>query len=528
MTVYFFRAEAANMTPTMYDTSDISTIRGAGFYLLDRIHSLSREIEFQSGLVTEGASAAVFKFNTDNPGAIREKMLTFLYNNFEKQDISGKQVKSRVLPEMTFIVEFIEHKNSFQETMAELQGKIRVSQMQNPTIRIFPETLTSSGKSKDGKTRTFDALNRVLPARETDTKKGEVSEFTKARRREGIYLRRKIYSELLEKHDIPETMLKFTDNLEELSKDPAQGNLNGKIAYIYIDGNKFGKLQGSLDEKALKEFDTALDTFKKEFLFRLIQYALENTNFLFNGNGNNSIRLETLLWGGDEIKLIVPAWLGWTVANLFFQTASDLDLKFENKDLTYAMGMVLTHHKNPIRNIDEVAGMLVSSAKAGLKSKDEQAAPQYKRVWGDKMHYIVLESLETLPQKDYQTFTKKQYKARSCDLALSPGDMNTILNFTIALKNAEFSRSRIHKIAKAWLKKTFNEEQSEYSLSLQRGLDLCNINKTQKDDLFTFISNVTGTTINESKIPSEIPEMGFRWLQIAELWDYIARKGEKN
>jgi hypothetical protein len=30
---FLFRAEAVNLMPTVYDTSDISTIRGGGFYL---------------------------------------------------------------------------------------------------------------------------------------------------------------------------------------------------------------------------------------------------------------------------------------------------------------------------------------------------------------------------------------------------------------------------------------------------------------------------------------------------------------
>ena len=520
MTVYFFRAEAVNMTPTVYDTSDISTIRGAGFYLLDRIKSLGQNSNYCEELVTEGASAAVFKIETDTPEETRKEMLLFLYSINKK---------GNTLPEMTFIVEFLECQNDFPTTMAALQGKIRVSQMQSPTIRIFPETLTSSGKSHEGRARTFDALNRVLPAHVTDNSKGELSKFTKNRRLQGIDLRKKIYSDLLKKYDIPANVLNFTEDLETLSKDPGQGNLNGKIAYIYIDGNKFGKLQRSLDERSLKEFDTALDNFKKEFLFRLIEYSRTNSISCFTDpKVNGLIRLETLLWGGDEIKLIVPAWLGWTVATLFFKTVVDLDLKFENKDLTYAMGMVLTHHKNPIRNIDNVAGILVDAIKEEFVTEPMQKAPQYHKQWGNRMHCIVLESLETIPQKNYQAFTKKQYQTPSKDLSFTPETMKSICNLTQAINAAKFSRSRIHKIAKGWLKEKDLEKASEYTLSLQRGLDFCNIDDDQKKDLFNRISDVTGTEINENKISNLIPQRGFRWLQVAELWDYLISKEGQN
>jgi hypothetical protein len=523
MTVYFFRAEAVNMAPTVYDTVDISTIRGAGFYLLDRIHSLSQTPEFYEHLVTEGASAAVFEFKTDSPEEIRKKMLTFLYSDHEQAEIGGKLIK-----EMTFLVEFLEYESTFEKTMTALQGKIRVAQMQNPTIRVFPEMLMASGKSKEGKSLTFDELNRVLPARIIDDTKGNLSRFTASRRGQGIELRKKIYGDLLKDFKIPKKALNFTDDLEQLSQDPQQGNLNSKIAYIYIDGNKFGKLQSSPSREDLKIFDSTLDNFKKNFLADLIQFALKTPGFRIFDKSNNLIRLETLLWGGDEIKLIVPAWLGWTVANLFFKTASDLSLRFQDKDLTFAMGMVLTHHKNPIQNLDDVAGSLVDAVKDGLKSGSPDDHPQYDRPRGDRMLYVVLESLETLPQKSFQRFAEKQYQTSPREMAFSPETIKALQDFVRILKTAGFSRSRIHEIATAWLKEKNQGKAIGYKTSLQRGLDLCQADEVLKTDLYRHISNITGTGINETGISSLIPERGFRWLQTAELWDYLVWEEEQN
>lgn len=520
MGIYFFRAEAVNMTPTIYDTSDISTIRGSGFYLLDRIRSLATNPQFKPGLVTEGASAAVFKFETDKPKDIRRQMLEFLYGDLRTEAFSGKQVDKPAIPEMTFLVVYIPETENFQETMARLIGKTRVFQMKSPTVRILPTTLSPSTDEITGKPMGFDELNRIHPAHVVDGTKGRISAFTKNRMDQGRKLRRQIYSDLLKDYNIQAECLNFTNDLEALSNDTAQGNLNGKIAYIYIDGNGFGKLTSTLDQTALQKFDHALDGFKKEFLFRIIKYADQIDGFRVTGETGSPIRFETLLWGGDEIKLVVPAWMGWTVASLFFQTASAWGLGFEDKDLTYAMGMVLTHHKNPIRNIDAVADKLIAAAKEGLTEK-------YQRANGDRMQCIVLESLETVPENDYRIFAKKHYRMDSDILVFTPEIMNAMKTFVMALKACAFPRSRIYKIAKAWLKEKTLEKATEYAFHLQRGLDLCEGPDDLKELLHKYIYDFTGTAINEQGISELVPENGFRWLQAAELWDYLTWEGRQ-
>jgi hypothetical protein len=139
-----------------------------------------------------------------------------------------------------------------------------------------------------------------------------------------------------------------------------------------------------------------------------------------------------------------------------------------------------------------------------------------------------LESLETLPQKSFQRFAEKQYQTSPREMAFSPETIKALQDFVRILKTAGFSRSRIHEIATAWLKEKNQGKAIGYKTSLQRGLDLCQADEVLKTDLYRHISNITGTGINETGISSLIPERGFRWLQTAELWDYLVWEEEQN
>ena len=499
---YLFRAEAVNLTPTVYDTSDISAIRGSGFYLLNRIHRLAENDNFREYLITEGASAAVFKINTDDPVSVRNNILEFLYG-----ELDGEQP----FKEMMFLVEYLkfDKKDNFREAMAGLMGKLRLSQMQSPTVRIFQNTL------KPGKGMTFDGLNRVLPAHTYDNiKEVNISDFTHKRKNQGKPLRKAIYKDLLRnKEDLHLNDYDFTDSLEELSVDPAQGNLSGKIAYIHIDGNKFGALQSGFSEVDFREYDLKLQGFKKEFLSGILKLVRENRSFL---SGKNKVRLETLLWGGDELKLVVPAWLGWKTAQLFFKLLWDdsknmkMKLKGTEYDLTYAMGLVLSHHKNPIRNISAIGEELVSSVKDSLSSDTV-----YKRAEGDRMYFMVLESLETLQGK-YSGFCREYYGTESSELMLSPKGVRE-MQVIAKLLNRAFPRSRVYRIAAAWRA----NDSGSYTKLLADGLSSYAGPKEDRVRLAEQIKSFTGTAFDGEKPETTRARAGYRWLQLAELWDYL-------
>ena len=503
---YLFRAEAVNLASTVYDTADISSIRGGGFYLLDRIRTLAET--YPDHLITEGASTAVFKFPAENPAVIRSQLLKDLYEGTD------------CIPDMMFMVEYVEHKKTddFAKDMARLMGKIRVAQMRSPNIRIFDDTL-EPGIGEDGKLLAFDELNRVLPAREKKDERG-LSSFTINRRDQGKVLRQKIYEHILkDESDILDKMT-FTNDLETLSKSKNQGNLNGKIAYIYVDGNKFGKLQKHFSEDELAKYDKIIKDFKRDFLGALLETANHSENFKTD---KNETRLETLLWGGDELKLIVPAWLGWKVAKTFFECAKNLEMPLTrngqpaNKHLTFAMGLVFAHHKNPIQNIGKIAEMLADSVKNEIAAFPGDAV--YDRNLGNRIHYVVLESYETLPST-YDRFAGDYYHSDPGDLLLSPKDMKGLQEFALVLSKG-FPKSKLFEIIRAWIADRENASGTAYADVLTHCLKLLDVPQPTKQMIIAKIMAVTGTKINDKDEAEGNAQKGYRWIQISELWDYL-------
>ena len=500
---YLFRVEAVNLANTVYDTSDISTIRGGGFYLLHRVNELAKIASYKSHVVTEGASMAVFKIETDDPEKTRKDIIQSLY---------GENIKP-FISEMMFLVEYLEYNGgNFPESMAQLLGKIRVSQMQAPSMRVFDHTLFGSKKG-------FDQFNRVLPACEDDdNKKKYMSIFTKRRRDTGVNLKRSIYARILEKSEA-EVNLDFTNELDELSNDPKKGNLHHKIAFIYVDGNKFGSLQRNFDETQLKSYDTNLKRFKKNLLENIFALKNKYPSFLTE---KNKLRLETLLWGGDEIKMIVPAWMGWTVAKVFFETAETLKIETEdgNKDLTFAMGLVFTHHKNPIQNLVKITHELAEVVKKNLNK-----SAVYNREGGNRLHYMVLESLETLPS-DYSSFAINHYKTSVQKLSLSPGDMNDLQQFATCLDDG-FPRNKIRSISQAWLTDITGRTKDQYPTAISKSLSMCEMEKDKKEELEKLIQAVTGFNTKQGLVAPSNIDKGYQWLQLAELYDYLVWKEDK-
>jgi hypothetical protein len=79
---------------------------------------------------------------------------------------------------------------------------------------------------------------------------------------------------------------------------------------------------------------------------------------------NEKLRFETLLWGGDEIIWVVPAWKGWWTLARFYKHVVETPWEFPpGKTLTLAAGLVFCHHNAPIHRIMRLAKTLGDLAK---------------------------------------------------------------------------------------------------------------------------------------------------------------------
>jgi hypothetical protein len=423
METYYLRLEAVNLGNFIFDTNDLSTLRGGGLLLLravDNVQSRFRELT----PISTGASSGLFEFDADENTAesVKQKVSDFLSNDWRFRHA-------------TFVVDVLPASNDFRADREKLLARNRWQQLQAPTV-IFPETASTAGVCK---------IDLVRPAVYRKNLKGEtdvwISPSVHQRRRYGVRMKHHFYQEEL--RQLPDNQLdlqtfsNFSRDFTELAEDKTQGNLNGKLAIIYLDGNSFGKIQQDCKTaKELREFDHYIKTCRRLFLRDLLTAMQSDEAWYFLDNGTPRYRLETLLWGGDELMLAVPAWKGLETLQRFFQSSKDW--KIAGEKLTHAAGVVFCHSNAPIHRITHLAKHLAEECKA--KSRKENLVA-----------YEVLESF------DHAGLELGDFRKERRPLGLSPEELlwhgeNTgdIQAHLYALKEA-LPKGRVHGWVRKWL-----------------------------------------------------------------------------
>lgn len=72
-----------------------------------------------------------------------------------------------------------------------------------------------------------------------------------------------------------------------------------------------------------------------------------------------------MLWGGDELTFVMPAWLGLEFAGKFFEWVEDWTAP-SGAPLTFGAGLVFCHEKTPIRQARKMAELLAEDGKETL------------------------------------------------------------------------------------------------------------------------------------------------------------------
>ena len=105
---------------------------------------------------------------------------------------------------------------------------------------------------------------------------------------------------------------------------------------MYFDGNSFSGIQARHCQTvaAIRDFDADIQGKRKAFLKALLTEIKADPLFL---TADNKIRLETLLWGGDEMIFVVPAWCGLRVLHFFYHYSQNW--AFNGTPLTHAGGI---------------------------------------------------------------------------------------------------------------------------------------------------------------------------------------------
>ncbi|HWR31112.1 MAG TPA: hypothetical protein VN631_14895, partial [Negativicutes bacterium] len=349
-------------------------------------------------------------------------------------------------------------------------------------------------------------MNGVRPADQVIERKDgtrHVSIAVSERFKKGRELRDKLYWEILKETDLLKSQ--FTTDLESLAGKTEAGSTEEKIALIHLDGNKFGKIRedNCLTIEDYKDFN---DVIQKEIhgvsLERLLRFATKPENKGFRTkNKEKQIKLETLMWGGDEIEWIVPASQLWDTLQIFFDVASNK--LYKEIPLTYSAGVVICRHTVPILQIRHYAEQLCSIAKAASKDSPSNQFALLNMASFDAIH------------KNVGTFLKAYHHPATENDFIVPFSSMTELRKNVRTIRKYFPKNKLYEIAGVLAAKTGNEKivaelQTEKKIKIQQIVDraLKMISNPWKEPTQKAIEATTALNPN-------------KWFLISDLWSLV-------
>lgn len=490
MAKFYLRMEGVNQANYVYDTFDLSTTRGGGLLLRDAPQRVVKKLA-QLEPVSTGASSGLFEMVgvTDLPAAeaVRDEVKRFL--------------RERIYRHATFVVDVVQAEagEKFDQVRARLVTANRWEQMQSPSLAV-PAYHAVPREC---------AVDRVRPALRYMLIEGErqrVSSSVYTRRGFGRLAKQKFFED---ESGINLTR-RFSVDLNELT-DRSEGELDHKMAVIYLDGNGFGKLQDELcvDVESQREFDQTIRDYRRGWLTSLIEEMDRDEQWI---SAKDKYRLEILVWGGDETLWVVPAWKGWETLALLFDKLKDWE--FRGRPLTHAAGLIFCHHNAPIFRVTELAHRLADLAKEVGRGKENA---REKNLFG----YEVLESFDHIGHNDLSDYRRAcspqpcepNAEADSSSLIL-PGDRMTEAAESVSvLKDRDaLPRRKLIALVRALLTKPETDEESAM-LVAQRNELMADIAAALKGDELSdqAFGNLAACFGDERA----------RWLHLAALWDYL-------
>ena len=479
------RIEAVNLASTIDDTEDLSTRRGGGYMLLDAIRDIERKYQDKIRPISNGASIGLFEMSDPqiDPGVIRDYL-------------RGHERYRHA----TFVVDAV-RQDSFRQGVEMALAANRWQQMQS---------LSFSNVWGEG--RGVCDTDEIRPATS-----GRTSMSVAARRAEGRNLRQGFYQRELGIASIGKRSLdesSFTNDtgsLSEMGRTSAYaslpGNLNGKMVVFYADGNGFGKIQqacASADQ--LRQWDEDLKEKRRQLLRELLAW-LDATPL--GKTYDNRLRFETLLWGGDEMLFLLPAWLGLEFAQQFF--ALTAGWKHGNTMLTHAAGIVFASHSAPISQLQKLAKNLAEQGKRFDRGQNT-------------LSWIVLESFDRVGDNLDGYWERNGIMGSGWEKLLLTPKKLADLRFVIPGLKDELPRSAMVRVLCSL---AASKTQNEIGL-LQRSYQSTDQALGESKKPFEALwQSLCGSTW-QSK-PDSIPESdAVAWTVLLELWDYLQADAQTN
>lgn len=409
---YLLRAEAVFIHEFCDDTPDLSTARGGGLALLDSPRLIRRLLE-ETAPVT-GDPSSPCQVSEITPGAsVGMCELTIPANDPTEANAAAaawRDAVSRALGDTPtaedrdhdlrmalrhacFVLDAIplDGGPAAETPIEAATAANRWRQLQQGSVRWREEP-------RDGSATGPCALDGVRPA--TVHRPGPdgamrwLSSATDDRRHFG----REARSDLYQTVSAFDTRRRFSQSLHELTLDPPNKRLQGKMAVVYADANGLSELVAPLRSVgARRAFDEGLRRQQGEMLARYLAGLEERLP-----PKQPILPIETLLWGGDEALWVLPAWEAWPFLRNLLSYPFSVVIPGQPESeppvaLSFGVGVVFCSHKAPIRRIKALARDLCEIAKKRGKQVTDRSTPAE----GERRHYRSYVAYEVLESFDF-------------------------------------------------------------------------------------------------------------------------------
>lgn len=259
---YLLHVEALNHDYFIFDTDDLSTIRGGSLLLLDAVEEEAERAlaMYKPRRISSGASAGLFAFEAVDDAAkdVAEELRRHLATHTRYEHA-------------TFAVAIAPLSGSFSAVREKLLAEIRWQQMRQPALSLAGDLFSGAAK---GACEADGARPGLIP---NTTEKGAIGEHERGhslsvfhRRAHGRERKQGFYGAQLKRYcpdnaaaaaaiverDFASDFADIADwkNQQHTRESPPK-NLVNKIAVLYFDGNKFSRFGRVDSEGGLRAWD---------------------------------------------------------------------------------------------------------------------------------------------------------------------------------------------------------------------------------------------------------------------------------
>ena len=505
---FLLRVEAVNLSAFTSDSQDLSTIRGGSMILLDSVDKLTA---FHPDLrkVYSGASVGVFEVDAENDGAaeqLRRAVASTLVGTDQKIRASNAQYAT-----FQVAISRLESDEDYQLTSAEVLTRVRVQQLQSPTV-VLPrpaDPWIGICEVDDLRPAVTETRRQGGVANEASKQKMKVSRATLDRRLYGIEEK---HSLLARRAHCPEQ--EMVNDLEQLTDYPKAGLLHRKMAIISLDGNRFGEFARQCQTASESSAWSSFVQYNQDaFLHRLLSEDQDGLMTSWHWSGmvvtnageerhkKSAFRLEVLRWAGDDLLLVVPAWCGWWVLSEFYSCFGALPWppaggkptgrQWAGRNITHGGCIVFAHYNAPIQPLIHLAETLTRDA---------------KMIEANTFTYQVLESFDHLGanQREARMRRLPLLLRSNPELLVIDGDhMQDALSVIVEIRD-RLPRKAIYEVLKALRRDGDNSAISD-------ALSRYHAEKCFEEFCDALVPNVTDPLLKRA----------LAWVHLSELWDYI-------